>query len=395
MIPRIDRNALKILAAMSLAGAAEGMWFYILPVHIRALGSTPSQVGATLSSAGISIFLSYIPAGLLADRFNRRKLLLLAFLLPVLPTTLLAFATRWEQAMVLLTLTFMTWSAVPISSSYLAHSTPREHLVRAYTTVHAGFLTGEIIFPTVGAWIASVAGMLPVFALSALLFALAAIPIVFLDDQPGEVASEKLDYRPLLASPAFRTIAPFALVQLLAFLTGLQLLPNYLREVVGLDVVSIGQLGTVRALGGALFTLLLGAAGGRSALVLAQGAVLAGLAGVLCWPDRSWLFVYLFLLGGSQAAFPLIDALLMRFIPARVTGLALGLQGTLIGIACFASPSLAGLLYERSPRLPLLLSAAALPAMALITLAMPMAAWATRKEAHPTDPPLGRNTSST
>jgi MFS family permease len=186
-----------------MTGAAEGLWVYILPVHIRSLGASPAQVGMALSARGLTILASFFPAGLLADRFSRRKLLILLSMISILPTALLSFADRWEQIMLLFALVAMGWSTLPIYQSYLAHSTSPDKFNRVFTTIQSAYLSGLVLFRTIGAWIAAQVGMQPVFLLAALFLIVSILPLFSLTEQPTPTPNDRVDYRPLLSNRTF------------------------------------------------------------------------------------------------------------------------------------------------------------------------------------------------
>ena len=69
------------LLAFSLAcwGLGEGLFIYIQPLYLRQLGADPVAIGAILAIAAAAVGLGHIPAGYVADRFGRKRVLLAAW----------------------------------------------------------------------------------------------------------------------------------------------------------------------------------------------------------------------------------------------------------------------------------------------------------------------------
>jgi MFS family permease len=361
----LNRDSRRIFLWMLMTGAAEGLWVYILPVHIRSLGASPAQVGMALSARGLTILASFLPAGLLADRFSRRKLLILLSTISILPTALLSLADRWEQIMLLFAMVAMGWSSMPIYQSYLAHSTSPDKINRVFTTIQSAYLSGLVLFRTIGAWIAAQAGMQPVFLIAALFLIVSILPLFSLREQPIPTQDDRVDYRPLLSNRTFLATASFTLLILLGILTGSSLNPNFLEEVIGMDLVSIGRLGTVAVLSGAILTLVMGRVSGSGGFrVSLIGATLAYVL-LFTAPQELGLILTFILIGFVEPVFALILARMANAVPLHMAGAAFGIQGALIGISLLCAPLLAGVLYQGDPRRPILV---AIVIMALLTI---------------------------
>jgi DHA1 family multidrug resistance protein-like MFS transporter len=339
---------------MLMTGAAEGLWVYILPVHIRSLGASPTQVGMTLSARGISILVSFLPAGLLADRFSRRKMMIILSTISILPTAILGLADRWEQIMLLFALVAMGWSTMPIYQSYLAHSTSPEKVNRVFSTIQSAYLLGLVLFRTVGAWIAAQEGMQPVFLLASLFLIISILPLFSLTEQPASNQGARVDYRPLLSNRTFLATASFTLLVLLGVITGSSLIPNYLEEEIGLDLVSIGRLGTLTVLSGAVLTLLIGRISGSGGFRVSLLGSTVAYAFLFLAPQGFGLIFTFILLGLVEPVFALILARMAQAVPLHLSGAAFGVQGAVIGMSILTAPMLAGVLYQWDPRRPII-----------------------------------------
>lgn len=174
----LERNSRLILISQFLVGITYGLFFFILPVHIRSLGASPTQVGITLSAAGLSTLLMVLPFGYLADSYDLRKVMLITKAFPIIPFVLLASANSWQVVMVLLFIIYFEGAVVAVFNSYLTRVLDAKDLQRTFSTIGFGYLLGELIFRSVGARIAEEAGMSLVFYLAAIVFAILASMIV-------------------------------------------------------------------------------------------------------------------------------------------------------------------------------------------------------------------------
>jgi MFS family permease len=137
-----------------LAGGAFGLWRYILPLHIRDLGATPSQVGLVLSIQWMASALTLLPTGLLADRIDRKRLALLLTLIPIIPTLLLSIASTWQISMLLLIPIGFHVPTIVVILTYVTHAREKADLRRVIAMLNFGFLLGEFLMRSVGARIA-------------------------------------------------------------------------------------------------------------------------------------------------------------------------------------------------------------------------------------------------
>ena len=71
----MSRDIKLVTLALFLWGSGEGLFVYILPLYMEQLGATPQEVGAVLGLAAFLAACSFIPGGMLADRFDAKKIM--------------------------------------------------------------------------------------------------------------------------------------------------------------------------------------------------------------------------------------------------------------------------------------------------------------------------------
>jgi MFS family permease len=162
----LSRDNFLIMLSMLLWGSGAGLWFYIQPLYVKSLGADPLQIGLVLSVAPVATLFVFIPAGILADRFSRRKNMLAGYWVATIAVLLLALASDWRQSILGFLLFYASAFCSPAINAYIAHASVEQDLNRTFTVVYAAYPLGLTISPVVGGRLAEVAGFGAVFGLS-------------------------------------------------------------------------------------------------------------------------------------------------------------------------------------------------------------------------------------
>jgi MFS family permease len=365
----MNRDTRLIALALLVWGFGEGLFLTIQPLYIEQLGASPVQIGGLLSAMSVVSGVSFLPAGLLADRLPRKWVMWGGFVLGLTATFLVGLARTWQGLIPGLLLYALSAYCIPVINAYLAHSVGGRNLERTFTTVFAGYAAGGVLSPAVGGWLAEVTTMRAVYFAAAALFALSAFSVLWVSPQPVPSREGRgRRWRPLL-NGRFLRFAALVWLAFVAMYVGFPLAPNFLADVRGWDVARIGTLGSFQALGAMLLNPLLGRLGdGHRARGLVAGQALV------------WGSVLLLLLTG---VFPLLAlAYLLRgayqgcrsLAQARATGLGceaergllLGATETTIAVAQVVAPYVAGWLYAGDPAYPFVVSLVLIPAALLL-----------------------------
>jgi len=89
---------LKLIFISNFIGAfGDGLYAYILPLYIRGLAASSTDVGFLFSIFILSTALTIIPGGFAADRFDRKKVMILGWMIWVPLPLMFSFATHWTQ----------------------------------------------------------------------------------------------------------------------------------------------------------------------------------------------------------------------------------------------------------------------------------------------------------
>jgi MFS family permease len=371
---------LKLIFSANLTGSfGDGLYAYILPYYMaNSLVASPTQVGILYASTNVVATLTLLASGLLGDRYDRKKILILgwAFWLPV--PLIFAFASNWVQMVPGMAL-WGVFLGPPVSAAYIVMIAKRDKLTLTFAAVSSAFSLGYIFSPALGGYLVGAAGMQPVFFLAFVFYALASILLFFIRSQvptrKAETALEKkesrlglLRNRRLLGLSVFMGLAMFTMFLFRPFM------PTFLANVYGYNEFQIGVLGSFTFFGSAVLAIGLGRLGDkfRKSYALAAALALVGFSLVLLLlsGDFRILLVTSLLVGASFLSFPLMGAIIGPQAPesARAFSVAIPLVVGMLG-SIFA-PYLGGALYEVSPYYPFVFGIAGTLALAVFAFAV-------------------------
>jgi len=94
-MPKLHKDLWVIYISLLLFALAVGLYSVIMPAYIRELGATSVQLGLLGSIAMAMATLSAIPGGLWADRFERRRLMLIGWAMCIPVPLIYAFSHHW------------------------------------------------------------------------------------------------------------------------------------------------------------------------------------------------------------------------------------------------------------------------------------------------------------
>ena len=252
-----------IVAALEMQSVAVGWQVYDITKRPLDLG----WVGLAQFLPGIFLFL---PAGHAADRFDRRKVLLLCYAgFAVCSSLLLALTFRSTRSVypiyaVLVLLGIVRASNWPSSRALLPQMVPDEHLPSAVAWNATSFQTATILGPSLGGVLYALwRGPSLVYACSATAAVGALIAMAGIKLRPRQRAPEQISSQTVLAGLRYMWRQKLVLgsisLDLFAVLLGgaVALLPVYAREILHTGPWGLGLLRSAPGVGAAAMAILL------------------------------------------------------------------------------------------------------------------------------------------
>jgi MFS family permease len=367
----LSRDNLLVMLSMLFWGAGEGLWFYVQPLYIKSLGADSLEIGFVLSVAAVVMVLILIPSGILADRLGRKKVIIAGSVMGTAGVLFLAFARDWQQSIFGFLLYWGSACCLPAVHAYVAHASERKDLNRNFSLIYAAFAVGLIIFPTVGGFVAERLGFPLVLCTAAAFYAISTLIVVAVKEQPMAPTAAAFGFRDVLSNSRVMIICTVSVFIFLAMFLGQPFAPNYLEEVVGLELVWIGFLGSAHALGATVLGVVLGRLSeGVAGLVVGQALVLVSLLLLLRFEAIPLLALSFFLRGAFNACRALALGQMGKVTGETASGLTYGLLDTAMGLPWVVAPYVAAWLYTSRPALPFVVSAAMIGAMMIVSVVL-------------------------
>lgn len=364
----LDRN-LKILFISNIfASFGDGLTIYLLPLFIRNLGATPENVGFLYSILTIASAITIIPGGYLADKYDRKKILVLAWAIWVPVPLLFAFATNWTQLPPAMFLYGILFSG-PASSAYIVGRAQKSKMASTFTLLVSAWGIGYTFAPTVAGYLAETAGMQMVFFLSTIFYFITMVATSRISSQlprktestveigittPGTVTFNR--WRIFFLSALFAAVIFFLS---LVF----PLVPQFLEDVYKYNAVQIGILGSFTYFGGSTLSLLVGKIGdkyGKTASIsLSMIFVAFALSIFISVNNFAALMIAMFLRGASFPMWAFIGATVGAIAPPDSRARWISVVQTTTQVVSISAPYVGGILYTSSPQTPFLITIAA------------------------------------
>jgi MFS family permease len=378
-ISELLTSDLRILFFANLVGAfGDGLYAYVLPYYMRdTLNASPVEVGILYAAANICVALTLLAGGFLADKYDRKKILILSWIGWAPAPLIFAFAGNWIQMLPGMLLWGILFSQ-PASTAYIVTTVDKSKLTLTLTAISSAWSLGYVFSPAIGGYLAQTTGMQTVFFLASIFYASAGILLFFIRKQvPSrhmQQAQEKnqsklqlLKNRKLLVFSAFLGAAMFAILLFRPFI------PTFVADVYGYQGFEIGILGSFFFLGSAILGIALGRVGDKFKKSYAFAAALAftafSLVLLLLFGDFRILLVTHVLVGASYLAWPLMNAIIGSRAPETAKALWVAIPQAVSMFGAIFAPYIGGVLYEASPYYPFIVGAAATLSLALVALA--------------------------
>lgn len=368
---------LKLLALSDFIGAfGDGLYFYLWPLYITALEASPVEVGIVYSVIYFASAFAPLIGGFLADKYDRKKVLLLGWLIWIPIPLIFSVAEHWSQLLVGAVL-YGFWIAQPAASAYIATSAKKDKIALTFTVVAASWWMGYIFSPTLGGYLSTVIGMKGVTRLAFVLYVLSASVILFMSSQraatlppPLSSPSSSFKKKKMIVWSLF-----FATIMFVIFMAR-PFIPTFLEDAYYFNEFQIGVFGSITFLGTALLGMYLGRIGDRwskaNAIAISVILCCASFVTLTLFNNFFMLAFASFLMGCSYATPTLMDAIIGSIAPEASRARWISVPQTASMLAAFLAPYLGGTLYSASPYNPFMVAIVITPILSILALSKPL-----------------------
>lgn len=372
-----NRDVWLICLSNVIGAFGEGLYFWVFPIYVGQLQASPVQLGLVFSALYGASALMLLPGGLLADRFDRKKILILAWTPWVFAPLLYSFAQNWVQLIPGAVFWGISMIGVPAVNAYIITSiSDKKNLAFVLSFVWASYSFSYIFAPAIGASLALAIGMRWVLRLAALLCAVATSVFLFIHGQhprkselivqPRLSTEEKKLWRRMLLWSVFLTATTFSVTVARPFV------PRFLDKHLGMNEFYVGLFGSISYAGMTLIGIGTGRLGDKGQRSNAIGLCLALYAGsmipILLIRETSVLMLAAFLFSSSLVIGSLVSSYVGTIAPASRRGFWVSIPQTMSLVASVLAPFIGGYLYTQSPYYALVASVIPMPLLALIAI---------------------------
>jgi len=374
-------SELKLVFLANLIGSfGDGLYAYIMPYYMKdALTAKPVEIGILYAITNLFATVTLLVSGLLADRSNRKKILVLGWAAWVPAPLIFAFAKNWVQMIPGMALWGVTLGP-PALAALVVASTDRNRLALTFTVLSSAWSLGYIFSPALGGYIGKVLGMPLVFLLASVCYGAATVILISIKSQfdvdpKSNYQTKEPSTLQLLKSRKLLILSIFLGAIMFAVFLFRPFIPTFLTDVYGYNGFQIGILGSFSFFGSALLGVTLGRFGDKTtktrALVAALAVIGLALVPFMLFKDFQILLVTQLFLGASYLAWPLMSAIIGPLAPERARALWVATPLAVGMLSSIVAPYLGGFLYEISFFYPFILGIALTLFLAGVALVKP------------------------
>ncbi len=360
---------LKLVFASNLVGSfGDGLYAFILPYYITEnLGASTVEVGILYAVVGLVAAITLFLAGLFADKYDRKKIMIAGWAVWVPAPLIFSFAGNWLQMLPGMIL-WGFWLGGPTSPAYIVTAADRKNLTLTFTVLSSAWSFGYIFSPALGGYIAKKIGMQIVFYLASFFYAFACLALLAVNSQRAVGDTQKPEGKSYSAMIKFSIL--FAAVMFILFLFR-PFIPQFLADVYHYGEIEIGLLGSVAFLGSAVLGIILGRVGDKweksYALAVAMGLCSLSLCLLLAFGNFYFLIITFFLAGSSYIMWSLMNAIIGPAAPESLRARWVSVPQTISMLSSTIAPYVGGVLYrEISPHYPFLVAIVTTASLSLL-----------------------------
>jgi MFS family permease len=315
-------------AARLLSTIANQMLAVAVGWQVYELTRRPLDLGLV----GLVQFLPAIGLSLLtgnaADRFDRRKIVIVCYVALALTSALLYASTRAGPATWPIYLTMMLFATAraflaPAGQALVPDIVPREHFASAVAWGSSVWEVGAILGPALGGWIYSVGrGAGAVYVTGAAAYGLATLFVAAMEVKTGRMERGAASFQNVIAGVVYvwknKVVLGTISLDLFAVLFGgaVALLPIYARDILHTGPWGLGLLRSAPAVGAAVVAVVIAfrPLGRRTGAVMLACVALFGVATLVFGLSRSfWLsLLALAVVGASDMVSVVIRSTLVQ-----------------------------------------------------------------------------------
>ena len=353
---------LKLIFVSNLAGSfGDGLYAYLLPYYVaETLKASPVEIGALYAVVGLVAALTLLVAGTLADKYDRKKIMIVGWVAWMPAPIIFSIAGNWIQVLPGMVL-WGVWLGGPTGTAYIVTAADKTRLASTFTAISSAWSFGYIFSPALGGYLAGTNSMRIVFYMAFALYALAGFILTFISSQHAigysqHSSEEGYSFFKLLRTRKLLELSIFFASMMFILMLFRPFVPKFLADMYHYNDFEIGILGSVCFFSSAVLGILLGRLGDkwRKTYALAVSMILCCVSLVLLvlFGNFPILVLTFFITGGSYVTWSLMSAIIGPLAPESIRARWVSVPQTVSMFSSVIAPYIGGVLYEFSPYYP-------------------------------------------
>lgn len=380
--PLLSGLLILFLTAMIFANIGGGMYDGLMPLYLKDLSASITQIGLFFTLSQIVPLFLQILGGWISDSLGRLRAIAIGSVFGVIGFIPLILADTWHWLLLAVAIGSVARALVgPSFDAFIAEHSSEENRGKVYGVSQAIFMIVAVVGPPVGAWLVGSYGFKFMLLVAGIFYFVAALMRIGMarEASKGQTSTPKLSFASLKTNlgAMFGLMFSGGLITWILITDGFRdvsfqlsgnLFPVYMQE---FGRLTIQQIGWVNSLFGLCMMLTTIPGGWLSDKVgervgIASGMILMGSALFLLIniPQGNTLlyFVGWGLAGvGVGVMTPAYQSLISKAVPQHLRGTAFGLFSTSLGVISLPAPWIGAQLWDRvSPQFPFMITAIAM-----------------------------------
>jgi MFS family permease len=368
------------LAAMIFANIGGNMYGSFMPLYLKDLEASITQIGLFFTLAQIVPLFLQILGGWISDSLGRLRAIAIGSVFGVVGFVPMVLADRWEWLLLAVALGAVARALVaPSFDAFIAEHSSEENRGKVFGISQAIFMIVSVVGPPLGGWLAGAYGFKLMLLVAGLFYFVAMLMRLSMAREAARGSSgaqQELSFRSLKSNlrTMFGLVFSGGLLTWILLTDGLRdisfqfsenLFPVYMQEFGGLSLQQIGWVTAVFGICMMLITIpggwLSDKAGERVGIATGMLLVAVSLLILINIPQGNQSLYYV---GWGTAGMgvgiltPAYQSLISKAVPAHLRGTAFGLFGTSLGLVSLPAPWIGAQLWDQvGPRFPFMITA--------------------------------------
>ena len=378
--PLLSGLLILFLTAMIFANIGGSMYGSLMPLYLKDLDASITQIGLFFTLSQIVPLLLQILGGWVSDTLGRLRAIAIGSVFGVIGFIPLILADTWQWLLLAVAIGAVARSLVgPSFDAFIAEHSSEENRGKVFGISQAIFMIVSVIGPPLGGWMAGAYGFKLMLLAAGIFYFIAMIMRLSMAREAAKTTTtktEKLSFSNLKINLAamFTLIFSGGLITWMLITDGLRdisfqfsenLFPVYMQEVGGLSLQQIGWVMSFFGMAMMLTTSpggwLSDKAGERVGIALGMVLMSSALFVLVNIPaGNQWMYYLGWGLAGMGAGVsgPAYQSLISKAVPQKNRGMAFGLFSTSLGIFSLPAPWIGAQMWDRvSPTFPFTVTA--------------------------------------